>query len=542
MTSSKPAPLTLMATLRRSAVILRPHAGAVAALAGVSLGGAVLAGAGDPLVTKWLIDSLGRKQFGPFLAVAALAMFLYTLLRLANLFSERRTQRLKNQLCRDTTLKMMEVFYTLPYEEVVCSDRGYFVSRIYDEPLHVSEVVNVSLNLLNAVALLLGALTVCLFLSWKVALVLSFIVPVLRWTATRYSSRIRGVTVEEREQEARLREGIGRAVDGYKTVNIFELQGAVAETVARLLKSLLNVIESRVRYSSTFRGASGILLSYAEMAVMIGAGFEVLAGRLTIGGLFGFVAAYGRVVRGFETVTTLIPNLASLGGVMERLDEFRKGRVPSAPQSGGRSMEVAGAAYSVGGRRILNDFDFCVRVGEKVLVTGPNGSGKTTLMHILTGFLAVEAGETELPGIRRISALLTPFGFIPGTISDNVQYASLPAEKRDQFVDLAGRFGLGGKLEQDPVLLSEGEKRKFQVIMTLLKDADFYIFDEPLSNVDVGSSDLIMSSIISGTSGKALLVIMHGGDRYRGLFDRQVSLSMEPAAGEPTVEAACFNA
>ena len=116
----------------------------------------------------------------------------------------------------------------------------------------------------------------------------------------------------------------------------------------------------------------------------------------------------------------------------------------------------------------------------------------------------------------------------------------------DQFVGLAGRFGLGGKLEQDPALLSEGEKRKFQVIMTLLKDADFYIFDEPLSNVDVESSDLIMNSIISGTSGKALMVIMHGGDRYRGLFDRQFSLSMERAANEAAVDerlvAACVNA
>jgi len=540
-----------MATLRRSATILRPHKWDVAALAAVSLGGAVLAGAGDPLVTKWLIDSLGRKQFGPFLVVAALAMFLYTVLRLANMFSERRTQRLKNRLCKDTALKMMEVFYTLPYAEVVKSDRGYFVSRIYDEPLHVSEVVNVSLSLLNALALLAGALAVCLFLSWKVALVLSLIVPVLRWTATRYSSRIRGVTMEEREQEARLREGVGRAGDGYKTVNIFGLHGAVAATMARLLKSLQSVTESRVRFSSTFRGASGILMSYAEMAVMIGAGFEVLAGRLTIGGLFGFVAAYGRVVRGFETVTSLIPNLASLGGVMERLDQFQKGGTRPALPSGGSLMEVAGADYSVGGRRILNDFDFSVRVGEKVLVTGPNGCGKTTLMHILTGFLPVEAGETRLPGIRRISALLTPFGFIPGAVGDNVQYASLPAEKRDQFVELAGRFGLAGKLEQDPALLSEGEKRKFQVIMTLMKDADYYIFDEPLSNVDVDSSDLIMNSIISGTRGKALMVIMHGGDRYRGLFDRQVSLSMEPAASEPAASepavnepmaAACVNA
>jgi ABC-type multidrug transport system ATPase subunit len=268
---------------------------------------------------------------------------------------------------------------------------------------------------------------------------------------------------------------------------------------------------------------SGTFLSYAEMAVMIGAGFEVLQGRLTIGGLFGFVAAYGRVMRGLETVTALVPSFATLGAEISRLEEFsREAAAPDA--AAGASIDIKGGSYRAGARAVLDDCSFSVKNGEKILITGPNGSGKTTLLHIMCGLLQIQKGEALLPGLRKTSALLTPFAFIPGTVRDNVNYAALSAGKQEVFRNLIARLGLTAKLDQDPAVFSEGEKRRLQVIMTLLKDADFYIFDEPLANVDSISSDAIMDSIRSYTRGKALVITMHGGEQYRGMFDREFAL------------------
>jgi ABC-type multidrug transport system fused ATPase/permease subunit len=530
--------MTIPDTLRRSAVILRPHATAVAALVALSSSCGLLAGLADPLVTKWLIDSLNQKRLEQFVTIGALALLLYTALRLANVLTERWTQSLKNRICEDLTLKMLRTFYSLPYAQVARSDTGYFVSRIYDEPARITQVLNLGVQLANALVLLAGAIAVCLWLSWKVALVLSLIVPVLRWTATRYNSRISGATVEEREQEARLREGMGRAVDSYKTVNIFDLDGVVTANIRRPLQTYLRVIDTRVRHSSTFRAISGMLLSYAEMAVMIGAGFEVLEGRLTIGGLFGFVSAYGRAVRGFETLSTLVPSLAGLGAEIGRLEEFCRGAT-SHEGASGASIEIQGGSYRAGERAVLDRCNFSIKTGEKVLITGPNGSGKTTLLHIVCGLLQIQKGETLLPGLRNISALLTPFAFVPGTVKDNVNYASLSTAKQETLRSLSERFGLADKLDQDPAVFSEGEKRKLQVMMTLLRDADFYIFDEPLANVDSTSSDAIMDSIRSHTRGKAVVMTMHGGERYRGMFDREFALAGEMRWTPEPEEASC---
>jgi ABC-type multidrug transport system fused ATPase/permease subunit len=427
--------------------------------------------------------------------------------------------------------------YRLPYAEVLGQDAGYFVSRIYDEPLHVSEVVNCIVELASSLLLFAGAFCVCLWLSWKMAVVISLIVPLLRWTASRYRSRISGVAVEEREQEARLREALGRAAGAYKTVRMFDLQEIVKNKIHGHTQSFFGTVENRVRYSSAFEACSGVLLSYAEMAVLIGAGFEVLNGTFTIGSLFGFVSAYSRVVEGYRTLSSLVPTLAVLDGEVTRVKEFvRASTVPAGSYIDG-IMTISDGRYCIRSRPVIDGCNLVIHRGEKVLVTGPNGSGKTTLMHILTGFLPLEQGTVSLPDPARVSALLTPFSFVPGTLRDNARYSLLSHGKRERFTDLAVKFGLIRKLDQDPVSLSEGEKKKFEVIMTLLKDAEFYIFDEPLANVDEGTSDAVMESIFALTKGKAVIVVMHGVGRHQDKFDRQFILDHDAQIIRAAVQA-----
>jgi ABC-type multidrug transport system ATPase subunit len=123
-----------------------------------------------------------------------------------------------------------------------------------------------------------------------------------------------------------------------------------------------------------------------------------------------------------------------------------------------------------------------------------------------------------------VSALLLPFGFIPGNVRENVALDSLPEAGRERFHALARLLNLHERLDQDPATLSQGEQRKLQVAMTLLKDADFYVFDEPLSNVDAGSKRAIMEAIFTRTRGCGLVVIMHGDDEFRPLFDRELDV------------------
>ncbi len=511
-------------TLRESLALVAASKGLFTLVLGVSMLGALLTGVGDPVTLKWLIDSLTRGDARFFFVLGGLLLLLYTALRVVAYATELAGQRLKNRIQARLVGEALRRFFRLGYREVLRNDRGYFISRIYDEPARAGEAVDLLVRLFSSVTVALGAIVVCLVLSWQVSLFLSLVVPVLLVLADRFGRRIRSTSLRETEAEARLREGLGRAVESFKTVRLFGLQKRVETVAGSLTGGFLDTTFERQKTSSKFQMLSGTFLSYAEMAVLVGTGFLVLQDRLTVGGLFGFMTAYWRVVNSIRGLAGLMPSFARLSAQLERLREFGAPEPAAVPSAAGARLELRGAAVGYDDKPVLEDLDLLIRPGERILILGPNGSGKSTLAHLICGFLEASAGSAVVPGPARTSALLWPFGFIPGTVRENLALDSLGEPARRTANEMLARFGLDGELERDPAALSEGQKRKLQVIMVLLKDADYYVFDEPLASVDVGSKPMLVDAILGRTEGRGLVMILHGEEHLRERFDRVLDL------------------
>jgi ABC-type multidrug transport system ATPase subunit len=59
-------------------------------------------------------------------------------------------------------------------------------------------------------------------------------------------------------------------------------------------------------------------------------------------------------------------------------------------------------------------------------------------------------------------------------------------------------------------------------------DADLYIIDEPLANLDPESRDTAINLILDKTNGKTLVLVMHGSEEYHTLFDRVIRIDSNP--------------
>lgn len=498
--------------------------------------GALLSGIGDPLALKLLIDTLGARNRRAFVAIAALFLVMYTAIRLVRWWTTLLAQQLKNSIYDTTTNRMFHAFFCLPFNDVQ-KEPGYYISRISDEPLQVTKGIDFFVSLTSSTATLAGAFAMCMWLSWKITMILSVIVPALLWLAQRYGASIGGAVDRENESQAEFRAVIGRAAESYKTVNMFDLRAIVDRLVSDRLVAYLDLFYRRVRIAAAFQALSGILLSYAEMAVLLGAGVQVLKGNLTIGGMFGFTSAYWRVVASCRTLSELLPQGAELMTYLLRLQEFEaradtaQARAFAERNARGEHqlMSLVNAKLSFDSTPLFDDLTISVGPAERLLISGPNGSGKTTLAHVLAGFQRLDSGVAHLPLRSRVSALLRPFYFIPGTLRDNVAFGRLDDAERKQFFDIAHRFGLTQKLDQDPASFSEGEKSKAQVLLTLMKRAEYYVFDEPLAHVDTTSKAVVMSVILEHTEGKAVIAMMHGDEEHRRPFPREVMLDRATA-------------
>jgi ATP-binding cassette subfamily B protein len=421
---------------------------------------------------------------------------------------------------------MLKAYYETACPEATGLPAGYFIARIYDEPAQLAAgAVTGVISLCVYGASFLGGFAVSVYLAWRLTAVLLVAVPALFWLSRKFQPRISGAFARENEEEARMRGTIGQVAEAYKTVKLFSLEKSIVTRIYDQLVGRLGLGYQTVRTSAIYETGSGVLLSFAEALVLVGAAYEVVNGRMSIGGLFAFMSCFWKTVNAGDSLIAQVSALAKVSGQVDRLLAFEDLPKDAVEEQAceDTSVELQTIAVNYGDKTVFKDIDMVITPGERLLILGPNGSGKSTLANLITGFVRASRGTLRRPKRDRITALLTPFHFIPGTLKENVNFSSLSKAKRDVFAGLVGSFDLTDRCDTDlSRTFSEGEKKKAQIIMTLLKDADLCLFDEPLANLDIESKSKAMELIQRHTQGKAIAMIMHGDDHFHHYFDRVI--------------------
>lgn len=478
----------------------------------------------DPIALQLLIDeALMKKQLGLFVILVAAILLVGAGIRIAYHRLTVITRKLQNQIARDCTLHMLDVYYRIPFSKIHKNDKGYFVSRIYDEPKKISDtIVGLVNNTVGDFVMLVSALAVSFYLTWKVTLVLLLIVPILYSLSNRFSAKIKNQSVIENEMEAKTREGITETLQAYKTVRLFSLLPVTLRYVQAHLDRFLDALLKRTQTSSFFYTASTIVLSVAESSVLVLTAVDVLTGSLTLGGMMGYMRAFWHVIYSASGLINRIPEYSKMSGYIERLRELES-MVENGPRLSSNEVLLEGASFGFNGKRIFDKLTMGIRAGEKVLVIGPNGSGKTTLLNLLSGFFEVDGGKIQSPSESRISALIEPFSFVPGSLRDNLRLGNGTEDGRVS--ELINEFKLRDKLDESPATFSLGQKKKAYILMTLLKDADIYMLDEPLAGIDDDSRKTVMSAILENARRKTLIMTSNCKTGFEEFFDRNVYLS-----------------
>lgn len=480
----------------------------------------------DPLAMKLLIDKgLIEHNFKFFIILSIAVTSLGIAVRFGFLHYNLQTQKIKNKIIKNLSLRMFESFYKLPYKVVIKNDQGYFISRVFEEPLKIAKsITEVFLALFMSGITVVGALSITIWLSWELTVSLLIIIPIIYKIAGRFKVRIKNTSKEENEAEGKVREVLGRSLISYRSLKIFDLYPFCYSTLVKSLKNFLALFYFRVSSTTIMQTLSSIFLSQGEFIVLIAAGYFVLTGRLTIGGLMGFMSAFWKVIGSAQGFMQQYPEVLKLNGYVERLEEFEKLGVAQS-QEISNEIELEDVSFSYDNSEIIKDLNLKIKERGKILISGPNGSGKSTLANIFCGFLKPQIGKVKSWKLEDISASISPFNLPKGSLEDLLKHKNLTEREEIYNSYLLEKFELEDEIKKDPNSLSTGQRKKFEVLMTLSKGAELYIFDEPLASIDDQSRNKIMEEILKRTRAKTLIVIMHNSEKYRDLFDRNIELS-----------------
>jgi multiple sugar transport system ATP-binding protein len=190
------------------------------------------------------------------------------------------------------------------------------------------------------------------------------------------------------------------------------------------------------------------------------------------------------------------------------------------------TIEIRKVTKMFGDFTAVKDADLKVAAGEVVCLLGPSGCGKTTTLRMIAGLERATAGDVIIAGKnmnelspqkRDIAMVFQFYALYPAlSVGQNIamplHYEKLPKEEMDKRVmKVAKILHLDTVLDRLPGQVSEGEKQRVAVARAIVRDPNCFLFDEPLSRLDVELRHSMrgqIKEVLSGLS-KATVIVTH---------------------------------
>lgn len=176
----------------------------------------------------------------------------------------------------------------------------------------------------------------------------------------------------------------------------------------------------------------------------------------------------------------------------QKIDNTQREISVKAQRIGGKILELYNVSKSFGDKKIIDDFTYTFKRGEKIGIVGSNGVGKSTFLNIIAGNLNPDNGKI-------ITGQTIKYGY----------YKQEGLEEKDSLrvIDIIKEVAESIKMENNTELsatlflsyfgfptdlqynyygnLSGGERRRLYLLKTLIANPNFLILDEPTNDLDI---------------------------------------------------------
>ncbi|MEV7187639.1 ABC transporter ATP-binding protein [Kitasatospora sp. NPDC093102] len=404
-----------------------------------------------------------------------------------------------------------------------------------------------------------------LALRWDLTLTALVAAPLFFFTARRFAKLIRAASRERRRRGGSISAVTEESLGNIALVQAYNRQGWEHARFQRESVGRYHAAMASTRIGALYGPTVEFIELLGGLAVMGLGTWELVRGRLTLGGLMVFLALLSQLygpIRGMSGLgNTFYSASAAAERIIELLDQRPQVAAPSTPRTigrahGGIEFDDVTFSYPETATPALSGVSFTVTPGKTLALVGASGAGKSTVAKLLLRFYDPTAGAVRLDGVdlrelsltelrENVAVVLQETLVFHGTVRENIAYgrpeateaeilAAARAADAHEFVSLLPD-GYDTVVGQRGRLLSGGQRQRLAIARAMIRDAPVLLLDEPTTGLDAESARRIMGPLRALMAGRTTIIISHNLLTVRDA-DQIVLLEQGRLAGHGTHE------
>lgn len=329
---------------------------------------------------------------------------------------------------------------------------------------------------------------------------------------------------------------MGRIFSNLRSIKAFRKETYFLKKHGNLFRQIIDLDFKAFFYSFGYNGLLSVIGFLGAILTLVLGIMDVFNGVLTIGTLFVFDTISERFNQMANSLVGLNINFQGFLVSYSRLEsilnleteEYSTGFNP--PEESTITIQELDFHYQNTSKAALDNFTFKFRPGETYAIVGESGGGKSTLINLLLRLydfpdhkIFIDKMDINQINLKKIRSKFSPIfqnsTLIENTIIKNLRLNNKSASQEDiqrvaqiclidEFVEQLPQkyetvIGEGGND------LSGGQKQRILLAQGIIRDAEIYIFDESLSNLDKKAELTVFRNIQKALQGKTQIYITH---------------------------------
>lgn len=419
---------------------------------------------------------------------------------------------------------------------------GEVLSRLTTDTTLIQTVVGSSVSVaLRTIATTFGALVLMIVVSWKLALMVLAVGPIILGPIMLFGRRVQRLSRTSQDKLADASARASESLRAVETVQAFTREREEKTNFAEAVEATFDVAVRRIRVRSYMTGAIFSFVLAGLIAVLWFGAVQVQSGAITPGAMTQFVMYAFVAVSGVGIMTETYAEVMRAAGATERLMELlaAQSEIEAPAQPAALPDPIHGAVafsnveFSYPARpdaMALRDVSITVEPGQTVALVGPSGAGKSTMFQLILRFYDPQSGTLMLDGVdirsldpadlrSAIAVVQQNAPLFSGTAAENIRFGKPSAS--DDEVRAAARAanahafiealpeGYDTQLGEDAATLSGGQRQRIAIARAILRDAPILLLDEATSALDSESERAIQDAFETVSEGRTTIVIAH---------------------------------